>query len=251
MVEEKKANGGDPQDITAEPLGASFKFGAARKVAKEQLSKLIERVPEVEVAEVKDSIVLIKVDSRDIDGVPYLFTLIYLNPDSIEVMYTVTPEISMRKRRLELLRYVANIITLLSDAYTIDMPSFIQLLDIFLEDIKEFATLDYEKLYTKYDALLSRVEEMKRSIERLNESNEKISKDMIELRDERNELKLRVEELEKYSDDALMLKIQDWIREHDNTIDVSEFCRLYKVRESRVEEILNRMVREGFLEMQR
>lgn len=235
-------------DIAIEPIGASFKFSAKRKVGKDQLLKMMERVPDAEVADIKDSVALIRIDSRDIDGAPYLFSILYFNADSIEMMYTVTPEISMRKRQLELLRYTTNLLTLLKDAYDVDLGSYMQVLDVFLAEIKEFATSDYEKLYTKYDALLARQEELQKQVERYKESNERISKDLLELRDERNELKLKVDELEKFSDDALMLKIQDWIREHGNEISIGDFCKLYKVNESRVEQILNKMVREGYLE---
>ena len=235
-------------DIAIEPMGASFKFGAKRKVTKEQLLKMIERIPDAEIADIKDSVAVIKIDSRDIDGAPYLFNILYLNADSIEMMYTVTPEISMRKRQLELLRYTTNMLTLLKDAYDVDLASYMQVLDIFLAEIKEFATSDYEKLYIKYDALLAKVEETQKQYERMKESNEKISKDTLEMRDEKNELKMKVDELEKFSDDALMLKIQDWIREHGNEINLGDFCKLYKVSESRVEQILNKMVREGYSE---
>ncbi|MCX8200080.1 MAG: hypothetical protein N3G76_01285 [Candidatus Micrarchaeota archaeon] len=235
-------------DIVIEPMGASFRFGARRKVQKEQLLKIAEGIPDSEIADVKDSIAIIKIDSRDIDGVPYLFSILYLHPDSIEMMYTVTPETSMRKRQLELLRYTTNILVLLKDAYEVDLASYMQVLDVFLAEIREFATSDYEKLYTKYDALLTKIEELEQQNARLRESNEKLSKDMLELRDERNELKLRVDELEKFSDDALMLKIQDWIREHAGEINIGDFCKIYKVGESRVEQVLNKMVREGYLE---
>jgi len=243
MSGEKKAT-----DVAIEPIGASFKFNAKRKVTKEQILKLMERIPDAEIVDMKDSVAIIKIDSRDIDGAPYLFSILYLNPDSIEMMYTVTPEISMRKRQLELLRYTTNILALLKDAYDVDLGSYMQVLDIFLEEIREFATSDYEKIYTKYDALLAKEEELLKQIEKYKESNEKISKDLIELREERDELKLRISELEKFSDDALMLKVQEWVREHGNEINIGEFCKTYKVSESRVEQILNKMVREGYLE---
>lgn len=238
-------------DVINEPIGASFKFAATLKVNKSELMKAVQNINDIETVELKDKIALVRVESRDIDGLPYLFTIIYLGKNTIEVMYSVTPEISMRKRRLMLLRYVANIITLLKGTYDIDLASFMQVLDVFLAEINEFATSDYEALYTKYDSVLSKLEDARRRIEQLEESNEKISRKLIELKDERDELKLRVSELEKYSDDALMLKIQDWLREHGNEINISDFSKIYKVRESRVEQILNKMVREGYLEVRR
>lgn len=238
-------------DLVPEPMGASFKFGATRKVDAAQLAKMLASIPDIEIVEQKGTVCMIKVDSRDIDGMPYLFTIVYFNKDNIEVLYTITPEISLRKRRLELLRFLVNAVTILSDAYDIDLPSFMQLLDVFLADIKEFATLDYEKLFTRYDAALAKLEEAKKKIERLTESNERLSKDVLEITNQRNELRLKLDELEKYSDDALMIKVQEWIKEHNNEINIGDFCKLYKVNESRVEQILNKMVREGYLEVRR
>ncbi|MGB9635597.1 MAG: hypothetical protein ACP5H8_02550 [Candidatus Micrarchaeia archaeon] len=238
-------------DIISEPMGASFKIAAKLNISLKDIAKKASSIPGIEIVELKDRVALIKVESRDIDNIPYLFIIIYLNTDSIEVMYTVTPEISLRKRRLELLRYVSNVLAVMGDAYTLDITSFMQVLDVFLAEIGEFATSNYEKLYVKYDTLLSRVNELKRQIEKLEESNNKLSRELIEMRNERDQLKLRVDELEKYSDDTLMLKIQEWIREHGNEINIDDFCKLYKVRESRVEQLLNKMVYEGYLEIRR
>jgi Fic family protein len=41
--------------------------------------------------------------------------------------------------------------------------------------------------------------------------------------------------------------LQQWILEHNGTINVSEFSRIYKVPEMRVEEVLNKLLSEGYL----
>ena len=37
--------------------------------------------------------------------------------------------------------------------------------------------------------------------------------------------------------------------EHNNSINIAEFTKVYKVSDARVEEMLNRLVSEGYLEV--
>jgi hypothetical protein len=62
-----------------------------------------------------------------------------------------------------------------------------------------------------------------------------------------NDLLLRIKELEIVSDDVLMSRIQAWLSEHNYEINIADFARINRVSEQRVEELLNRMVREGYL----
>ncbi len=55
--------------------------------------------------------------------------------------------------------------------------------------------------------------------------------------------------LETYSDESLMVMIEDWIDAHNNTIDIDEFSKAYKIPQPRVEQILNRMVTMGYIEL--
>ena len=58
-----------------------------------------------------------------------------------------------------------------------------------------------------------------------------------------------MQKLEKVSDETLRTKIQEWIVEHNGSINVSEFARVYSTPETKVEEILNQLVSEGYLEV--
>ena len=46
-----------------------------------------------------------------------------------------------------------------------------------------------------------------------------------------------------------MAMVQDWIEVHSSSIDVGEFSKTYKVPEPRIEQILNKMVSMGYLEL--
>jgi Fic family protein len=64
-------------------------------------------------------------------------------------------------------------------------------------------------------------------------------------------LTIRVREAETYSDEVLMGKIQQWLKEHKNEINIFEFSKIFRVSETRVEQILNKMVNEGVLEVRK
>ena len=54
-------------------------------------------------------------------------------------------------------------------------------------------------------------------------------------------------ELEAYSDESLMVMVEDWLEAHDNSIDINEFANSYKLSPTRVEQILNKMVSLGYI----
>ena len=62
-------------------------------------------------------------------------------------------------------------------------------------------------------------------------------------------LKDQLSSLKKYSDESLMASIQDWIQVHGSSIDINEFSKAYTVPPSRVEQILDKMVSMGYLEL--
>jgi len=238
-------------DFVIEPTANKFKIKAVLKGDYNEIIKSLSKIPDVEAIKTKDGIAIIKVDHRDINGHPYLFQIIYLNRDNIEVLFSITPEVSKRKRQIDVLRYMANIISVTEDKYEINITEFMQTFDLFLDEINEFATLDYQTLFTKYDAALTRIDELKEKVEKNEIRNEILSRELMEIKEERDQNKMKLQELEKYSDETLTQKILEWVREHYNEIDVSSFSKIHKVSETRVEKILNKMVREGYLELRK
>lgn len=249
--EKEKESPERKNDFIIEPTANRFKIKANIKSNFNNIIKNLSEIPDIEAIKVKTGIAIIKVNNRDINGYPYLFQIIYLNKDSIEVLFSITPEISKRKRQIDVIRYLANIISVLGDDYDINISEFVQTFDLFLDEINEFATLDYQTLFTKYDAALTRIEELKDKNEKNEIRNETISKELAEIKEDYAQVNMKLKELEKYSDDTLSQKILEWIREHYNEIDIISFCKLHKVSETRVEQVLNKMVREGYLELRK
>ncbi len=213
------------------------------------LAVTLRSISFLEVAPEKDLINVIYVESRDINKNPYLFSVVKIKDDEVEVLYTIPPEISPKKRRMDVIRYLLNILSLVDGSFIVDNKTIYQLMENAVKDLTGSVTMDYTKLYTTYDSLNKEVADYKKKLDRLNEQTQALSTQNYELKTQNDDLKLRVQQLEGLSDDALKAKLQEWISEHNGEINISEFSKLYKVAESRIEDMLNRMVNEGYLEV--
>ena len=205
----------------------------------------------LDIVKEKDSVVLINIERRDIRSRPYLFTIVYLNPKEIKVVYSLSPSLSPKKRRLEVIRFILNVLTILESVYFINHAELYQVIDNMISRLTEYASSSYDEIFSKYDAMKEEVERLRKMNNELRESNEELSKSNMELKEKINKLLLRIKELETYSDDVLMTKIQQWLMEHGYEINISDFARVYKVSEARVEQVLNKMMREGYITLRR
>ncbi|MBD3210946.1 hypothetical protein GF318_06225 [Candidatus Micrarchaeota archaeon] len=247
--EEKKPGAGDEAHP---PQVDGFKVkGKLKKGKLKDLPPILRSISFLEIAPEKDLINVIYVESRDINKNPYLFSIVKIKEDETEVLYTIPTGISPRKRRMDILRYLFNILSLLDDNYEVENKTLFQLVENSIKDLSDSVTMDYTKLYTAYDSMKKEVGDYKRKVTRLTEQVQALTTQNYDLKAENDELKLRVQELESLSEDALKSKLQEWIAEHSGAVNITEFSRLYKVSEARVEEILNKLVSEGYIEVVR
>ncbi len=195
-----------------------------------------------------DTILALNVESRDIQKNPYLFSITYFRPQSIDVMYTLLPGTSPKTRRLDMLKYALNLLTLTVNEYALSMPYLYQLLESAMADLHEYVAADYDKLFSTYDALSSQSAALNKKVKELTDANEALAKDNYDLKGRLDELVLRVQSVERYSDSVLAVKIQEWLSEHNGEINLTEFCSVHAVSEARVEQVLNSLVSEGYLE---
>jgi len=236
-----------PISTITEPFVEGFKLEAKRIKDIPDVLSVLAPLQFLEIAETKDGIVLINVERRDIQKNPYLFSITYLNPDSIEIVYSYVPDISPKRRRLEVLRYLLNILTLLENVYFINHGQLFQVIDGIASRLFEYTSSSYDEVFSKYDALKEEIDRLRKSNIELTSVNEKLSKTNMEMKGRENDLLLRISVLEGVSDDVLISRIQSWLNEHNYEINIADFARINKVSEPRVEELLNRMVREGYL----
>ena len=148
-----------------------------------------------------------------------------------------------------MIRYLLNIFSLVEPVYEVDTKTLYQLVENAVKELTSSVTMDYSKLYTAYDSLKKDVDDLRKKVDRLNDQNQALTTKNYELKSQNDELHIRIGELEGLSDDALKAKLQEWITEHNGSIVIPEFTKLYKVSDARVEELLNRLVSEGYLEV--
>jgi hypothetical protein len=235
------------KEMVGEPLVEGFRVEAKRLKEADEIISALSSLQFLQIVQTKNSIVLINIERVDIQKRPYLFSITYLNPDSIEILYSYLPDASPKKRRLDIVRYLINLATLLENLYFINHAQLFQLIDNILARLTEYTVATYDELFSRYDALKEENDRTKKIAAELIAANEKLNKANRELKERETELLLRIKELETYSDDVLMMKIQSWLMEHNFEINISDFSRINRVSETRVEQILNKMVREGLL----
>lgn len=239
------------EKIIKTPRVSGFKIDAKRKKGIEGIFNALSSLTFLELAKEGDDLIAINIESRDIQKNPYLFSIGYFKENKIELLYTYVPGMSPKKRRLDVLRYFLNILSLVEQYYEINNRQIYQLVEAAISDMSEYVTSDYNKLYSEYDNLKTELAALQKKVKSLSETNEALSRENYELKAKNDEYLLRLKELETYSDDVLAAKVQEWIREHRGEINISEFSRVHKVPETRVEQMLNKLVMEGYLEARR
>ncbi|MEM4367368.1 MAG: hypothetical protein QW035_04570 [Candidatus Anstonellales archaeon] len=212
-----------------------------------EVAKLLSGVSYLEVAHEGSSVSAAHIETVDINKKPYLFYIVTLKKDSIEMHYTIPPKVSPIKREVEVVKYLFNILELLSPYYSIKQDAMLQVVESAIEKASEIVSEDMNKLYVKYDHLRRESEDLKKRMATLQDSNERLSKENYVLKERYDAVKLKLDELERLPDSVLKVKLQDWLIEHHGKIDICEFASVYKVPETRVESALKELVEEGYL----
>jgi regulator of replication initiation timing len=213
------------------------------------LAGLLRSISSLEIAPEKDVLNIIYVESRDIDKNPYLFSIVKIKEDEIEVLYTIPSEIGPKKRRVDVIRYLLNILSLIEAYYSVENKTLYQLVEDAIKELAGSVTMDYTKLYTAYDSMKKEVADLKKKVDRFSEQNQALTSQNYELKTQNDDMRLRLQQLEGISEESLRVKLQEWISEHNGSISISEFAKNYKLADGRVEELLNKLVSEGYIEV--
>jgi len=231
------------------PQVDGFKIKGKMKGSLKDMTTVLRSISFLELAPEKDVLNVIYVESRDINKSPYLFSILKIKEDEVEVLYSIPPEIGPKKRRVDVIRYLINILSLIEGSFSVDNKTLYQLIENAVKDLSGSVSVEYSKLYTSYDSLKKEVDDYKKKIDRITEQNQALMTKNYELKSQNDDLRLRVETLEGLSDDALKAKLQEWILEHNGSINLTEFTKMYKISDARAEELLNKLVSEGYLEV--
>jgi hypothetical protein len=192
---------------------------------------------------------LVRVESRDIQKRPFIFMIIELGSNKVALDYTINLDSSPKLRKLSVLKTLLNVLSLISDLYSVDDVELFQYLDSAIDDVLGSLNQSYSSLFNNYDSLFNEYRELKRLNIELEASNKNLTVQAMQITDEDKDLRDRLKTLEAYSDNALMVMVQEWLESHDDTIDVNAFAKENKMSPTRVEQILNKMVSLGYIEL--
>ncbi len=240
-----------PAGAVAAPVVRGFRVLVRRTGTPEQMIQAFSSLSFLKMAQDAadpQTLLVLNIESRDISQNPYLFSIAYFRRNGIDVLYSVLPNMSPKVRKLEVIKYIFNLLTLSTELQVVDMRHLYQFLEATLSDMNEYVSGDYQKLFSLYDSLQGEMAAMKKKVKDLSDASETLSKDNYDLKARNDELTLRLQSLERYSDSVLAVKIQQWLAEHNGEINLSEFAKVHGVSEARVEQVLNSMVSEGYLE---
>ncbi|MGC8662323.1 MAG: hypothetical protein ACP5RT_00875 [Candidatus Micrarchaeia archaeon] len=215
----------------------------------EDLLAKVSQVPTFASKIENNKLLVTRVESRDLHKKPFLFFLFEISESGAEVIYSIAPDISIKMRRVFVLRNFLSVLSLISDSFKIDEKKFFQYLDSAIDDLLNSLSQNYSSLFNSYDAILAEYREFKRLNLELSAANRNLAIQTAQLGEENKTLKANLEALQIYSDESLMAMIEDWIVTHNNSIDVDEFAKTYKITSPRVEQILNKMVSLGYIEL--
>ncbi|MGI0134226.1 MAG: hypothetical protein ACREBW_04630, partial [Candidatus Micrarchaeaceae archaeon] len=185
----------------------------------------------------------------DMQKRPFLFIIIKLSKDSIAIEYTIGMDSSPKMRRLYVLKTLLGVLSMIPDLYHADEAELFQNVDSSIDDVLNSMSQSYSALFNNYDSLFNEYREIKRLNIELTASNKNLTVQASQISEENKELTERLKKLEAYSDESLMVMVQEWIESHDSTIDINEFSNTHKLVSTRVEQILNKMVTLGYIEL--
>ena len=186
-----KYKGKEAAEELHQPRADGFRIKAEAIKSMNEIADVLSSMNFLSVVPQGEFLAALNVESRDIQKNPYLFSLIYLRKDEIEVLYTFTPGMSPKKRKVDVIRFFLNTITLLKDAYRIDSAQVYQLIENSLKELSEYISSSYDEVYAKYDALLNETKVLNKKVSELRKTNDKLGKENIELKSKIDELTLR------------------------------------------------------------
>ena len=94
------------------PQVDGFKLKGELKGSIKDIANTLRAITFLEIAPEKDLVNVVYVESRDISRNPHLFSITKIKGNEIEVLYSIPSEISPKKRRVDIVIYLFNILSL-------------------------------------------------------------------------------------------------------------------------------------------
>lgn len=245
MPKGKQPNKRKVEDVLVEGFSVNGKLLSSI----DALVQVLRKVHSFEVAIEKRSVSVAYVESRDINKRPYQFAIYRIYDNHIEVIYTIPPTDHPMKRRVEVIKLLANISILLHGHYTIGENALLELMEDAVSEMLLSLDKNYSEMYTEYDHVLRKYEDLMRKYRRLEDEREALLLQNFELRSKNEKLSLELGRYKKLSDDMLKVKILEWIKDHGGTIDIYEFSTTYNIPEARIKDAINELLNENYIKL--
>ncbi len=192
-----------------------------------------------------DRLSLEKIETSDLKGRSHHFYRVSFYPDKIIFTYSIGA--NRKKRDLETLSTLMNLIKLAEGIYEVDAGELHAPLTTVLNEAR--ALVDSEQYATMQQ--LSELEEKYYSLEKkykdLVLSSEQNARILLECEKKRDEYHKRIIQLEGMSDDILAQELFRWLKTHGGEINISHFSKSYDIPSSRVEEGLEHLLKNGYI----
>ncbi len=237
------------EETEAEPKVEQVVFDGKLLTDFNDVKQKLANIPFYSFQVAPDRLEIVRVESRNIHKRPFLFYMITIRQDSLELIYSIVPGSSENLRRATVIKDLASLLSVTKDGFQVDQGKFFQYIDSTMDSLLGSLSQSYSTLFNKYDAMLNDFVELKKLVTDLQTSNRNLTLQTSQLNEENKALTEEIKSLQTYSDEALMAMVQDWIEVHNSSIDIVEFSKAHKVSEPRVEQVLDKMVSMGYIEL--
>jgi len=249
-IENRDAKVKSKKSLTEDTLIVEgFSVHGVLRTSLSSVASILSKENSLEIAKEKNSVSVAYVESRDIKGDPYSFIISRIYSDHIDAIYTIPENISPRKRRISVIKFVSNVVILLKGHYTIEEYILLEFMDYSVGRLLKGLDKNYSQMYVAYDRLLKNYEDLKRKIHRLTEERDALSLQNFELKSKNEELQIKLKSYKTLSDDMLKVKLMDWVKDHNGVIDLSEFSKDYNIVEARIKIVLNELLNDGYIKV--
>ncbi len=218
---------------------------------KKKLKKLNETLQELGFTKVKaigNDVIAEKLLGEELSGktAPLDYKIIF-GKNNIEFVFSIPPKESKKKRLLTLFPIFLNAALIAEEEYDIKLSTLFNQVSGFLNDVSKVIDKDAVDLATELEEMKARHDDLSKKYAELVRSSEENARLLLECEHRRDELHQRTQELEKLSDEILKEELYKWIKIHEGSIDLEEFCKAYSMPLKRAEEGLGMLMREEYI----
>lgn len=244
---------GAPQKekLELKPTVDSFKIGGKLKGTLKDVAKKLSTISFLEIAVESSAVNSAYVESRDINNKPYLFSLMKIKKEEINVVYSIPRTMAPRKRRIDVIRQLLNILNVIDEYYEVESKTIYNLIERAIKDVGELVDKKTASMYVEYDTMKNESRILNKKLRVFEKEVEELKNTNYDLREKTNTMELKLKEYETPSDETIKVKVQEWLKAHDGRISIPDFVSVYlagnKMGEARVEKVLNELVTEGYL----